>query len=219
MKLLSKKLQFHRLLLLTCVLLIVFSLGVPLAYAEEDGVLKTEASDAELERIRLSQCVFTIEDGEIYWMSLTEEELQEYAEYLKAELNLSTAAAAGILSNIQCESGFDPTKLGDDGEAFGICQWRGPRLDQMAEYCEGNDLNPVSLEGQLAFLVHDLQENYIYPYDLVRLVSDSPDGATDAAYYFCAYYEVPADPDSESADRVELCDILFYPSLLDLEEE
>ena len=89
----------------------------------------------------------------------------------------------------------------------------------MAEFCEGNDLNPVSLEGQMAFLVHDLQENYIYPYDLVRLVSDSPDGATDAAYYFCAYYEVPADPDSESADRVELCDILFYPSLLDLEEE
>ena len=74
------------------------------------------------------------------------------------------------------------------------------------------------MDGQLAFLVHDLKENYIYPYDLVRLTPNSWEGAMDAAYNFCAYYEVPADPDAESAGRVELCDVLYYPALVDLEE-
>lgn len=279
MKLFSKKLQFHRLLLLTCVLLLVFALGASLARAENDKAAEiavidaepesspetetitadvaaesvpeseavaadaeslsvpepeTEMTDAEselfpepeddmaaaeLERLRLSRCVFTYYEGEFYWMSLTEEELAEFAAYFQEELNLNTAAVAGILTNIQFESGFDPTKVGDDGFAFGICQWRGARLDQMVAYCDENGLNPVSLEGQLAFLVHDLQENYIYPYDLVRMVSDSPDGASDATFYFCAYYEVPSDPDDVCSERFEYCDLLFYPALLELEED
>ena len=151
-------------------------------------------------------------------MSLTEEELWEYSEYLKRELDINTAAAAGILVNIQFESGFDPEKEGDGGDAYGICQWRGERKRQMVKFCLDNDFSPSSMDGQLAFLVHDLKENYIYPYDLVRLVPNSWEGAMDAAYNFCAYYEVPADPDAESADRVELCDVLYYPALVDLEE-
>ncbi len=127
-------------------------------------------------------------------------------------------AAAGILVNIQFESGFDPEKEGDGGDAYGICQWRGERKRQMVKFCLDNDFSPSSMDGQLAFLVHDLKENYIYPYDLVRLTPNSWEGAMDAAYNFCAYYEVPADPDAESADRVELCDVLYYPALVDLEE-
>ena len=275
MELFSKKLQFHRLLLLIIALLLVFSLGASLARAEDDEPAETavteaetegtesvetvaadaetesseipeaaaadpepvpeaesaetytesepepepDVTDSELERIRLSQCVFTVYEGETYWMSLTEEELAEYAAFFQEELHLNTAAVAGILTNIQFESGFNPNKVGDDGAAYGICQWRGSRLDQMVAFCDANDLNPVSLEGQLAFLVHDLQENYIYPYDLVRMVSNSPDGASDATFYFCAYYEVPTDPDDVCRDRFEYCDILFYPALLDLEED
>lgn len=166
----------------------------------------------------LSQCVFTIYEGEVYWMSLTEDELWEYAQYLKRELNINTAAAAGILVNIQFESSFNPQKEGDTGASYGICQWRDGRWAQMVSYCLENGYSPSSMEGQLAFLVYDLQENYIYTYDLIRMVSNTWDGATDAAFYFCAYYEVPSDPDAESAARLELCDILFYPALAELEE-
>ena len=216
MKLFSKRLQKRTLLLLVFALFLASGWGAVSACAD-DGMLKASATDDDLERLALSQCVFTICDGEVYLMSLTEDELAEYAFYLMSNLDINAAAAAGILVNIQFESGFDPNKLGDDGAAYGICQWRGDRLDQMVEFCDEYGYDPISMEGQLAFLVYDLQENYIYPYDLVRLVSDTPDGATDAAFYFCAYYEVPSDPDEESADRLEYCDILFYPALLDLD--
>ena len=218
MKLFSKRLQKRTLLLLIFALLMASSWGAVSACAD-DGMLMAPATDDDLERVRLSQCVFTICEGEVYWMSLTEDELLEYAWYLMDALDINPAAAAGILVNIQFESGFDPNKLGDDGAAYGICQWRGDRLDQMVEFCDEYGYDPITMEGQLAFLVYDLQENYIYPYDLVRLVSNPPDGATDAAFYFCAYYEVPWDPDTESADRLTYCYILFYPALLDLIEE
>ena len=175
-----------------------------------------DGNNADLDRLALAQCVFTIYDGQVYWMSLTEPELIACACYLQDALNLNLAAVSGILANIQFESGFDPNKIGDDGLAYGICQWRGARLDQMVAYCDANGLNPITLEGQLAFLAHDLQENYIYPYDLIRLCDDTPWGASDATYNFCAYYEVPADPDTESVGRVELNDILFYPTLVEL---
>ena len=218
MKLFSKRLQKRTLLLLIFALLMASSWGAVSACAD-DGMLMAPATDDDLERVRLSQCVFTICEGEVYWMSLTEDELLEYAWYLMDALDINLAAAAGILVNIQFESGFDPNKLGDDGAAYGICQWRGDRLDQMVEFCDEYGYDPITMEGQLAFLVHDLQENYIYPYDLVRLVSNTPDGATDAAFFFCAYYEVPSDPDAESADRLEYCDNLFYPALLELTED
>ena len=227
MELFSKRLQIRILILLVCALLLTPVWGAVSACADDDemwegatdeDVMWEDAGRDDLEQSRLSQCVFTICDGEVYWMSLTEDELWEYAQYLKSELNINTAAAAGILVNIQFESGFNPEKEGDDGNAYGICQWRGARLNQMVSFCLENGYSPSSMDGQLAFLVHDLQENYIYPYDLIRMVSNTWDGATDAAFYFCAYYEVPSDPDAESADRLEYCDILFYPALVDLEE-
>lgn len=218
MELFSKRLQIRTLVLLVCALLVSPIWGAVSACAEDGGMMTVAATDEDLEQIALSQCVFTIYDGEIYWMSLTEDELWEYAQYLKSELNINTAAAAGILVNLEFESGFDSEKEGDGGAAYGICQWRGERWTQMVSFCLDNGYSPSSMEGQLAFLVHDLQENYIYPYDLIRMVSDTWDGATDAAYYFCAYYEAPSDPDAESVDRLALCDILYYPALVELEE-
>ena len=151
-------------------------------------------------------------------LSITEEEFIEYADFLRRELNLNDASLAGILANLQCESGFNPNKVGDMGNAYGLCQWRGPRLDQMVAFCKENGLNPVTKEGQLRFLVHDLKETYIYAYDLIRLCEDSENGALQATYYFCAYYEVPSDPGAESAEREELTELLIYPRLNELSE-
>ena len=163
--------------------------------------------------------MFDIIDGQTIMISITEEEFIEYADFLRDALNLNDAAIAGVLANIQGESGFNPNKVGDSGSAYGICQWHGPRLDQMVKYCEDNDLNPITKEGQLEFLVHDLKDNYIYAYDLIRLCDDTEQGALQATYYFCAYYEVPSDPEEESADREELTKLLLYPRLNELSEE
>ena len=99
-------------------------------------------------------------DGGTYWLSLDEETLTEYADLLTEELELPTSAVAGVLANLQVESAFNSKKVGDDGFAYGLCQWRGPRLDAMVEYCDENDLNPIDLKSQLSYLIHDLKENY-----------------------------------------------------------
>lgn len=162
--------------------------------------------------------MFDIIGGETIYISITDEEFVEYTDYLRRELDLNDAAIAGIMANLQGESGFNPNKVGDMGNAYGLCQWRGSRLDQMVAFCKDNNLNPVSREGQMAFLVHDLRDVYIYAYDLIRLCKDSEEGALQATYYFCAYYEVPADPEAESADRERLTELLIYPRLNELSE-
>ena len=162
--------------------------------------------------------MFDIIDGQTIYLSITEEEFVEIAEILRAGLGVNDAAIAGIMGNLQGESGFNPHKIGDDGGAYGICQWRGPRLDQMVEYCEDHGLNPVSRDGQLNFLIYDLMNNYIYAYDQIRLCEDSERGALQATYNFCAYYEVPSNPEEESLEREEWTKLLIYPKLNELSE-
>lgn len=178
---------------------------------------KTSAApEVQSEDEQFGRNLFTIDNGEIIWLSITEEKLIELAEYFRSELNLNDAAISGVLANLQEESGFNPNKTGDDGDAYGICQWRGARLKQMIEYCESLNLNPITLEAQMAFLVHDLKENYIYPYDLLLASTNSEAGALQATYDFCAYYEVPADPSQESEKREHLTKLLIYPTLCDV---
>ena len=162
--------------------------------------------------------MFDIIDGQTIYLSITEEEFVEIAEILRAGLGVNDAAIAGIMGNLQGESGFNPHKIGDDGGAYGICQWRGPRLDQMVEYCEDHGLNPVSRDGQLSFLIYDLMNNYIYAYDQIRLCEDSERGALQATYNFCAYYEVPSNPEEESLEREEWTKLLIFPKLNELSE-
>lgn len=162
--------------------------------------------------------MFDIIDGRTIYLSITEEEFIEIAGILREGLGVNDAALAGIMGNLQGESGFNPHKVGDDGGAFGICQWRGARLDQMVAYCEEHDLNPVSRDGQLSFLIYDLVNNYVYAYDQIRLCEDSERGALEATYNFCAYYEVPSNPEEESGAREEWTKLLIFPKLNELSE-
>ena len=190
---------------------------------QEDGTLTAESTPEPISTPEPTPApapmpMFDIIDGRTIYLSITEEEFVEIAEILRAGLGVNDAALAGIMGNLQGESGFNPHKIGDDGGAYGICQWRGPRLDQMVEYCEDHGLNPVSRDGQLSFLIYDLMNNYIYAYDQIRLCEDSERGALQATYNFCAYYEVPANPEEESLEREEWTKLLIYPKLNELSE-
>lgn len=184
---------------------------------QEDGTLTAEPTP-EPTPAPAPMPMFDIIDGQTIYLSITEEEFVEIAEILRAGLGVNDAAIAGIMGNLQGESGFNPHKIGDDGGAYGICQWRGPRLDQMVEYCEDHGLNPVSRDGQLSFLIYDLMNNYIYAYDQIRLCEDSERGALQATYDFCAYYEVPSNPEEESLEREEWTKLLIFPKLNELSE-
>lgn len=44
-------------------------------------------------------------------------------EFLTTELGLNSAAACGVLANIEAESNFILTSYGDGGTSYGLCQW------------------------------------------------------------------------------------------------
>ena len=125
----------------------------------------------------------------------TEANIQTIYTYLTENAGLNRAAACGILSNIKSESNFNPEAIGDSGNAYGICQWNS-RRNSLISYCEKNGFESwKSLEGQLGYLQYELETKGYKKNvgDVLRALPDTAQGAFDAAWYFCVYFEIPAD--------------------------
>ena len=81
--------------------------------------------------------------------------------FLKSQ-GYSDAAAAGVLGNMQQESGVDPTKLQDGvGPAAGIVQWenyntKSKRWANMAAYAKSKGKDWTDLQSQLEFMIMEL---------------------------------------------------------------
>ncbi len=122
--------------------------------------------------------------------------------YLVSTQGFSKAAALGIMANIEAESDFDPdlSELGGDG--YGLLQWSFDRKTELKSYLNKNGYAEDSIEGQLKFMMKELSDSY-YKHILTKLksVANSADGAYEAAYYFCKYFEVPADTEAQSIAR------------------
>jgi Phage tail lysozyme len=73
-----------------------------------------------------------------------------------ADKGFSSSAIAGVMGNLQQESGLDPTAVNPTSGAFGIGQWLGGRKTNLKNYAKetGGDMN--SLETQLNFLWKEL---------------------------------------------------------------
>jgi hypothetical protein len=100
----------------------------------------------------------------------------------------SKAGRAGALGNLQQESGFNPNgPYGDNGTSHGIAQWHAGRLSALNSFCANHKppLNPLSLEGQLPFMKHELDTSYADVYGVMRLASDP----SQAAAYWGSRYE------------------------------
>lgn len=96
----------------------------------------------------------------------------------------STNAVAAIMVNINAESGFRTTALGDNGTSYGLCQWHNGRYSNLKSYC-GSEYSTVKC--QLSFLIHELQGSYkgVYNYLLTN------NSAWSMAEYYCLHFEVP----------------------------
>ena len=128
--------------------------------------------------------------------------------FLTREMGLNTAAASGILANIYRESSFNP----DSGSSYyGLCQWGGGRLTNLRSFCSSNGYSASSLEGQLRFLAHELEQSYSSVLSYLQGVDNSAQGAYDAGYHFCYNYERPANRESSSVSRGELARDTYYP--------
>lgn len=126
--------------------------------------------------------------------------------FLTTKIGFNTAAACGVLANIEKESNFNPDlkEYGytwDEGCGYGICQWtnyprasgKGNRTD-LVNWCNSNGYNYKSLEGQLQFLKYHLSTSYHYNRVTKKLLQlpNTSDGTYQAGYIWCYYYEIPA---------------------------
>lgn len=131
-------------------------------------------------------------------------------DYLINKMGFNSAAACGILANIEKESSFNPTVYGDNDTSYGLCQWHGVRFTNLRRYCDEHSLDYTTVEGQLEFLNYELSSlPKIVKY--MRSVADTADGAYDAAYYWCYNFEIPANREQNSILRGELARTKYWP--------
>lgn len=125
--------------------------------------------------------------------------------YLTESLGFNSAAACGIMANIEQESNFNPQRVIIDCNGLpsgGLCQWNGSRFRNLKNFCYQRGYNYLSTQGQLEYLKHELtKKTYKHIYNYLKSVPNTAQGAFDAAYYWCYYFEIPASRISKSNSR------------------
>ena len=120
----------------------------------------------------------------------------------------SKEAAAGVLGNIEAESGFDPNIIeGGTGIGFGLCQWSYGRRTQIEQYAASKGKEPGDLNTQIEFLIAEITPgggaDGFANYQLVEYNGYSPSDwenastPEDAAIAFCWSFERPGIPRME----------------------
>ena len=113
---------------------------------------------------------------------------QEVASYLRHR-GVSPIHTAAMLANIQGESSFDPTILGDKGASLGLFQFQGPRRKALEAR-----RNPLDWRTQIDHALDEPEGR--------RFIStqfETPEQATD---WFVRYFERPKHPDRDVARRI-----------------
>ena len=140
-------------------------------------------------------------------------EVTAVAHFLVKELEITPAAACGVLSNISTESGFNPYALGDGGTSFGICQWHNERWDDLVDFCDRNDYRWQAFDSQLHFLKHELISGYPDLLDILRYNNNDKESAYTAGYSFCTLFERPNMADIQASGRGMNAKNSFYDKL------
>lgn len=113
---------------------------------------------------------------------------------LKAS-GISENGTIAVMTNINHESSFSTTALGDGGTSFGICQWHNERYTNLQNSFP-NSYQTVG--GQIQFLIYELQNGYSSLYNNLVSGSSSP---SDLTYEFCSKFEVPANTENTCRTR------------------
>lgn len=141
---------------------------------------------------------------------------QKIYSFLTKEMNLNSAAACGILANIERESDFNPRLVIRDSNGLqsgGLCQWNGGRFKNLKKYCEKNGLSYLSVEGQMKYLKYELSQNsYNYIYKYLKSVTNNSSGAYDAGYYWCYYFEIPSNKGVKAKQRGSKAKDSYWPA-------
>lgn len=105
--------------------------------------------------------------------------------------------AAGIVANLNAESGMNANAIGDGGSARGMAQWHPDRQANFAKFA-GHDLNQSTVAEQLAFVNYELTKG---KYANIGAALRKTTGAADAGALVSSRYESPANRLGEMALR------------------
>ena len=130
--------------------------------------------------------------------------------FLVGKMGLNTAAACGLMANVQEESNFNVKETGDGNTSFGLFQWHRGRKANLIKYCDEKGLNYQSVEGQLSYLEYELKKSYKSVYSYIKSVDNSAEGAYKAGYHWCYYYEVPSNRAYKSDKRGSLAKNTYW---------
>lgn len=123
--------------------------------------------------------------------------------YITEELGYSEAVACGIIGNIAYETGwkFNP-KAGTSSTRYGLIQWLGGRLTNLKKWCKNNGRDYNTIEGQMDFMDWELKNTNTYgTYEYLLECENNSQGAYDAGWYFCYWYERPNNKKRASNNR------------------
>lgn len=109
----------------------------------------------------------------------------------------SAAQAAGIVANLQAESGMRAEAVGDNGKAYGIAQWHPDRQANFAKWA-GKDIRQSSLAEQLAFVHYELTAGTEQKAGMALRGAIT---AQKAGALVSSMYERPADQEGEATKR------------------
>lgn len=109
----------------------------------------------------------------------------------------SKEQATGIAANLQRESSFNPTAVGDKGQAYGLAQWHPERQADFAKLF-GHPIQQSTVQEQLQFLTHELRAGKEQAAGVKLAQAGS---AVEAAGVLSRHYERPADTEGEARIR------------------
>ena len=136
---------------------------------------------------------------------------REVFDFLTNDMALSDAAACGVLANIEHESSFQPTIVGDKGTSYGLCQWHNERYSALRGYCSALGLDYRTVEGQMAYLKYELGNKYTSLLLSLQAIDNTPEGAYRAAYLWCIQFERPSNMQVKAVQRGELARGKYWP--------
>lgn len=110
---------------------------------------------------------------------------------------LTKEQAIGIAANLQAESGYRTGAIGDSGTSMGLAQWHNERMQNLKSWTAENNLDPMSVTGQLEYLWHELNTTHKRAMNSIR----SAKTPGQAAYAFTVDFEIPANKHSKGLER------------------
>ncbi len=129
--------------------------------------------------------------------------IQEKVWWAVIDAGYSKEAAAGVLGNIEAESGFDSEIIeSGSGVGFGLCQWSYGRRTALEAYAASKGVEASDVDTQIEFLIAEITPgggaNGYASYQLMTYngysASDWENASTpeDAAIAFCWTFERPS---------------------------